>query len=79
VVGVPDAKWGEVGRAFVVLQPGACATSEELLSHLKERVARFKVPKKVELMERLPVSPAGKILKRELRAAAIAADARAQG
>jgi fatty-acyl-CoA synthase len=79
VVGVPDAKWGEVGRAFVVLKPGTAATSEELLTHLRERVARFKVPKKVELMERLPVSPAGKILKRELREAAIAADARGQG
>jgi fatty-acyl-CoA synthase len=79
VVGVPDAKWGEVGRAFVVLKPGTTATPEELLAHLKDRVARFKVPKKVELMERLPVSPAGKILKRELREAAIAADARGQG
>ncbi|MDY7226369.1 acyl-CoA synthetase [Hyalangium rubrum] len=76
VVGVPDAKWGEVGRAFVVLKPGESATPEALLEHLRERVARFKVPKKVELMERLPVSPAGKILKRELREAAIAADAR---
>ena len=76
VVGVPDARWGEVGRAFVVLKPGATASSEELLAHLRDRVARFKVPKKVELMERLPVSPAGKILKRELRQAAIAADAR---
>lgn len=76
VIGVPDAKWGEVGRAFVVLKPGTSATSEELLTHLRERVARFKVPKKVELMERLPVSPAGKILKRELREAAIAADSR---
>lgn len=79
VVGVPDAKWGEVGRAFVVLQPGASATADELLEHMKNRVARFKVPKKVELVERLPVSPAGKILKRELREMAIAADARAQG
>jgi fatty-acyl-CoA synthase len=78
VIGVPDAKWGEVGRAFVVLKPGATATPEELLTHLRERVARFKVPKKVELLERLPVSPAGKILKRELREAAIAADARGQ-
>ncbi len=78
VVGVPDAKWGEVGRAFVVLKPQATATSEELLAHLRERVARFKVPKKVELLERMPISAAGKILKRELRQAAIAADARGQ-
>ena len=59
----------------MVLDPGVVATSEELLAHLKERVARFKVPKKVELLERLPVSAAGKILKRELRQAAISADA----
>lgn len=78
VVGVPDAKWGEVGRAFVVLKPGTAAMPEELLAHLRERVARFKVPKKVELLERLPVSAAGKILKRELREAAIAADTRGQ-
>jgi fatty-acyl-CoA synthase len=77
VVGVPDAKWGEVGRAYVVLHPGASATPDALLEHLRGRVARFKVPKKVEVLERLPVSAAGKILKRELREAAIAADARA--
>ncbi len=75
VVGVPDAKWGEVGRAFVVLKPGAQATSEALLEHLRGRVARFKVPKRVDLVQSLPVSAAGKILKRELRAQAIAADA----
>lgn len=74
VVGVPDAKWGEVGRAFVVLKPGETASPDALLEHLRGRVARFKVPKRVELVERLPVSAAGKILKRELREAAIAAD-----
>jgi fatty-acyl-CoA synthase len=77
VIGVPDAKWGEVGRAFVVLKADAKATAEELLEYLRGRVARFKVPKRVELVERLPVSPAGKILKRELREAALASDARA--
>ncbi|MCY1036782.1 long-chain fatty acid--CoA ligase [Corallococcus sp. BB11-1] len=76
VVGVPDAKWGEAGRAFVVLKADAQATAESLLEHLKGRVARFKVPKRVELVKALPVSPAGKILKRELREQAIAADAR---
>ncbi|RKG83137.1 AMP-binding protein [Corallococcus terminator] len=76
VVGVPDAKWGEAGRAFVVLKADAQATAEALLEHLKGRLARFKVPKRVELVKALPVSPAGKILKRELREQAIAADAR---
>jgi fatty-acyl-CoA synthase len=74
VVGVPDAKWGEVGRAFVVLKPGEQASSDALLEHLRGRVARFKVPKRVDVVERLPISAAGKILKRELREAAIAAD-----
>lgn len=68
VVGVPDATWGEVGRAFVVLKPGAQATPAELLAHLGARVARFKVPKHLELRTELPLSAAGKILKRELRA-----------
>ncbi len=76
VVGVPDPKWGEVGRAFVVLKPGAQATPEALLEHLRGRVARYKVPKQVERVDALPVSAAGKILKRELRERAIAADAR---
>ena len=76
VVGVPDAKWGEAGRAFVVLKADAQATADALLEHLRGRVARYKVPKRVELVKALPVSPAGKILKRELREAAIAADAR---
>jgi fatty-acyl-CoA synthase len=74
VIGVPDVKWGEVGRAYVVLKPGEQASSEALLEHLRGRVARFKVPKRVDLVERLPISAAGKILKRELREAAIAAD-----
>jgi fatty-acyl-CoA synthase len=76
VVGVPDAKWGEVGRAFVVPRPGEAVTGEELLEHLRARVARYKVPRRVELVERLPVSAAGKILKRELRERAIAAAAK---
>jgi fatty-acyl-CoA synthase len=66
VIGIPDPKWGETGKAFAVLKPGAVATAEELLAHLRTRLARYKVPKAVELLEELPLSPAGKILKREL-------------
>ena len=76
VVGVPDAKWGEVGRAYVVLKPGVRAKPEGLLEHLRGRVARYKVPKKVEQVTSLPMSAAGKILKRELRERAIAQEAR---
>ncbi|MEW5829439.1 MAG: long-chain fatty acid--CoA ligase [Chloroflexota bacterium] len=67
VIGLPDPKWGEVGKACVVLKPGASATEEELLQFMAERLAKYKVPKSVSFMEALPISAAGKILKRELR------------
>lgn len=67
VVGVPDERWGEVGKAFVVLKAGAQLSSEELLHFLRERLARYKVPKFIEFRGALPRSAAGKILKRELK------------
>jgi fatty-acyl-CoA synthase len=67
VIGVPDEKWGEVGKACVVLKPGAKVTEAELLSFLQEQMARYKVPKSVSFLENLPLSGMGKILKRELR------------
>jgi fatty-acyl-CoA synthase len=67
VIGVPDEKWGEAGKAFVVLKPGARATEAELLDHCRGRLARYKAPKSVAFLDTLPTSAAGKILKRELR------------
>ena len=67
VIGVPDVKWGEVGLAVVVLKPGVLATDAELLEHCRARLARYKVPKSVVFVDALPLSAAGKILKRELR------------
>ena len=67
VIGVPDEKWGEVGKVCVVLKPGAVATGQELLAFLQEHLARYKVPKSVSFLETLPLSGMGKILKRELR------------
>ena len=67
VVGVPDPKWGEVGLACVVCKPDVDVTAEELIAHMAERLARYKVPRYVRLMPDLPISGAGKILKRELR------------
>jgi fatty-acyl-CoA synthase len=67
VIGVPDVRWGEVGKACVVLKQGQTVEAEALIAHLKERLAAYKVPKSVEIMEALPISAAGKILKRELR------------
>ena len=52
VVGVPDARWGEVGKAVVVLKPGATATAEELLDFMAGQLARYKVPKSVEFPQR---------------------------
>jgi fatty-acyl-CoA synthase len=67
VIGVPDARWGEVGRAVVVLRPGAQATEEDLLRFLDGRIARFKIPKSVRFTGELPRTGTGKILKKRLR------------
>lgn len=71
VVGVPDEKWGEVGKAFVVLKQGASATPGQLIEFLHARLASYKVPRSISFVDSLPVSPAGKILKRELKLLAI--------
>jgi fatty-acyl-CoA synthase len=67
VIGLPDPRWGEVGKACAVLKPGASATEAELLEFLSARLAKFKVPRSVAFLDALPISAAGKILKRELR------------
>lgn len=67
VIGLPDPKWGEVGKACVVLKPANTVSEAELLEFMSERLAKYKVPKSVTFMDALPISAAGKILKRELR------------
>ena len=67
VIGVPDEQWGERPKAFVVLVQGQTVTPEELIEHVKGRIARFKAPKVVELVERLPKTSTGKVQKFELR------------
>jgi acyl-CoA synthetase (AMP-forming)/AMP-acid ligase II len=67
VVGAPDEQWGERVHAFVVLQPGRPATAVELVEHCRPLIASYKVPRGVTFLDALPVSGAGKILKRELR------------
>ena len=67
VLPVPDAKWGEVPKALVVLKPGAQATEAELLEHIRARIAHYKCPRSVEFVESLPKTGTGKVLKKELR------------
>jgi fatty-acyl-CoA synthase len=67
VVGVPNPKWGEIGVACVVLKPQTNVSEDELLDFLNARLARYKIPKRVVFMPELPISGAGKILKRDLK------------
>jgi acyl-CoA synthetase (AMP-forming)/AMP-acid ligase II len=67
VFGVPDEKWGEVVRAAVVLKPGKTATSDEIIDSCRDRIAAFKLPRKVEFLDELPRTGSGKISKKLLR------------
>ncbi len=67
VVGVPDERWGEVPKAYVVLRPGAAATEEELVAFCRQHLAHFKCPKRVEFLSELPKTSTGKIQKFVLR------------
>ena len=64
---VPDPKWGEAVHAAVVLREGQQVTAEELIVFVKSSLARFKVPKVIHIMNELPKTPVGKILRRVLR------------
>lgn len=67
VVGAPDEKWGEVGCAFLVAKPDSGLDAEAVTSAHQGRIARFKIPARVEFIEELPRNATGKILKREFR------------
>ena len=67
VVGVPDDKWGERPKAFVVLRPGTSATQQELIAHVKTKIAGYKSPREVVIIMDLPKTSTGKIQKFVLR------------
>ncbi len=67
VVGVPDARWGQVPVAVVQRRAGMAATAEELVAHCAERLAGYKVPKAIHWQESLPRNAAGKLLRRVVR------------
>jgi fatty-acyl-CoA synthase len=67
VVGVPDPKWGEVGRAFIVVKKGSSVSEEELRTFCTGNLAKYKVPKYFSVLDELPKGHSGKILKRALK------------
>ncbi len=67
VVGVPDERLGEVGKAYVVVAAGAVLSADDVIAFCKERLANFKVPRAVEIVDALPRNLSGKVLKTELR------------
>ena len=67
VIGQAHPRWGEVPRAFVVFRPGSEAKADELREFCQARLAKFKVPARFEVIDELPRTPSGKVLKRNLR------------
>jgi fatty-acyl-CoA synthase len=67
VVAMPHDHWGERPKAFVVLRPGAAASGEEIIDHVRSRLAKFKAPDEVDIVEALPKTSTGKIQKYVLR------------
>jgi fatty-acyl-CoA synthase len=67
VIGVKDPKWGEVGRAVVAVKEGRKVTADEIIDHLHGSLAKYKIPKSVVFIDRLPRNAAGKVLKNRLR------------
>jgi len=67
VIGIPDERLGEVGMAYVVLRPGAKLSPDDLIAWSRDRIANYKVPRRVEILPALPMNATGKVLKYELR------------
>ena len=65
-IGVDDEDFGKRLRAFVVLRDGAAASEDELKAHVKDNLARYKVPREIVVLDELPRNATGKVLKREL-------------
>jgi fatty-acyl-CoA synthase len=75
IIGVPSEKWGEVGLAVLALKPGATIDRAAVVEHCVSRLAKFKVPNDIAIVEALPRNATGKVLKRELRTQFLGADA----
>ena len=67
VIGIPDDKWGESTKAFVVLSEGSSLNAKDVISYTKSKIASYKCPKTINFIDELPRNPSGKVLRRELR------------
>jgi acyl-CoA synthetase (AMP-forming)/AMP-acid ligase II len=67
VIGVPDERLGEVGKAFVVTKPGVSLDEKSVIAYTREHLAKFKTPQSVEFLDVLPRNPGGKVVKPLLR------------
>ncbi len=71
VVGVPDERWGEVGRVYIIQVPGQSVTGDQVIAHCLSRLAKFKVPKTAVVTDAIPRTASGKVQKHLLKARAI--------
>lgn len=71
VIGIPDERWGEVGRAYVVMGPDQRPDHEELARHCQSLIARYKVPTEFRFITSLPRTGSGKVMKHVLRREAL--------
>lgn len=67
VIGVPDERWGEVGKAFIVPQDGAALTAEGIRAAVGPALSRYKIPKQIDFIDQMPRTSTGKLLKTDLR------------
>ena len=67
-VGIPDDKWGETVKGFVILKQDSNITEKEIITYTKEQIAAYKCPSSIDFITEMPRNPSGKILRRELRA-----------
>ena len=70
VIGIPDERLGEVGMAFVVAKPGQPLSEDQIVEWSRHEMANYKVPRRVAVVDALPLNSVGKVVKGELRAAA---------
>jgi acyl-CoA synthetase (AMP-forming)/AMP-acid ligase II len=67
VIGIADERLGEVGMAFVVLRPGASTSGDDVIAWSRDEMANYKVPRRVEILDALPINATGKVVKDDLR------------